>query len=892
MIPRPFVRLLLVALIVTQAPAVLAQSNGTAGTAGSTGTAGTVVSANWRLGARFAPYKFSKLIYSTTVNPRWIEGTEKFWYQWENADGTFYYLVDPAAGSKRQMFDNARIAAELTRITKDPWDAQHLGIRSIKFVDANTLQFEVQSSQDDTTQDAEAERGEQQRQVQGQEGQRARRPKPKKKVFHFTYDVRTQTLSQIADWQAPDNHPSWASISPDGQTIVYAWHDNLYMMTRDQYQTILDARRGKEGPQADSASWKVEVEGTQLTTDGEQYYTYASDDRGDTDDEKLKNKDHRKRASVTWSKDSKRIALVRDDERKSGDLWVIHSVGNKRPQLETYKYDMPGEKNIAQPELLVIDLATKTTVKVKAERFKDQRLGIFNARQFRYPDRDAPQPSLWLADNSNQVYFWRRSRDQHSVDVCVADAATGDVKTLIEERLNTYVEHQPLELLKSGDMLWFSERDGWGHIYRYGPDGTLKNQLTSGPWRTEGIIGVDESRGVVYISGNAREPGEDPYYLHQYRVGLDGSGLTLLDPGNFDHQADNLRRDSYGGFRGQEGLSPATRYFVDNYSRVNTVPASALYDGATGRKVMDLETADFSKLSEAGYKFPEPYTVKAADGVTDLSGVLYKPFDFDSTKVYPAIVYVYPGPQTEAVAQSWSTRVAETTTFAQFGFIIITVGNRGGHPSRSKWYHNYGYGNLRDYGLADKKTAVEQLRDRYAWIDIDRVGIMGHSGGGFMSTAAMLVYPDFFKVAVSESGNHNNDVYNWNWSEKHNGIKEMHNEDSTWFEYNIERNSDLAKNLKGHLMLSTGDIDNNVHPANTFRMADALIKANKRFDFFILPGQRHGYGPVADYWYWVRSEYFIRWLMGDMRYPGVDIEQLNVEREQTGGSAGGRAGGR
>ena len=854
-------------------------SVGTAGFAAPAGSGDTVRIANWQLGARFAPYRFSKLIYSTTVTPRWIEGTEKFWYSWETAAGTSYYLVDPATASKRQIFDNARLAAELTRITRDPWDAQHLPIRRIRFVDANTLQFDVQSSQDDTTQDVEAERGEQQRQVQGQRP--ARKPRPKKQMFHFTYDVRTQTLSEIPDWKAPDNHPDWASISPDGKTIVYARHDNLYLMTRDDYQKILDARRGKDSTQADSAEWKVEVPETQLTTDGEKDYSYADADRGETDVQKEKDKDHRKHASVSWSRDSRRIALVREDERKAGDLWVIHSVGNKRPELETYKYDMPGEKNVAQSEVLVLDLAAKTTVKVKADRFKDQRLGLFDARQVRYPDRDAPQPTLWLADNANQVYFWRRSRDQHGVDVCVADAATGDVKTVIEERLNTYVEHEPLELLKSGDMLWWSERDGWGHVYRYGSDGTLKNQITSGPWRTEGIIGVDEARGVVYLSGNAREPGEDPYYLHQYRVGLDGSGLTLLDPGDFDHQAGTLRRQAYSGFGGQEGLSPGTRYLVDNYSRVNTVPASALYDGATGRKVMDLETADFSKLLAAGYRFPEPYTVKSADGVTDLSGVLYKPFDFDSTRVYPVIAYVYPGPQTEAVNQSWATRVAETTSFAQFGFIIVTVGNRGGHPSRSKWYHNYGYGNLRDYGLADKKAAIEQLHDLHPYLDLDRVGITGHSGGGFMSTAAMLVYPDFYKVAVSESGNHNNDIYNSNWSEKHHGIKEMHDADSTWFEYNIERNSDLARNLKGHLMLSTGDIDNNVHPANTYRMAEALIKANKRFDFFILPGQRHAYGNMSDYWYWVRSEYFIRWLMGDTRYPGVDIEQLNVEKEQT-----------
>jgi dipeptidyl aminopeptidase/acylaminoacyl peptidase len=326
-------------------------------------------------------------------------------------------------------------------------------------------------------------------------------------------------------------------------------------------------------------------------------------------------------------------------------------------------------------------------------------------------------------------------------------------------------------------------------------------------------------------------------------------------------------------------MSESARFFVNNYSRVNTVPASALFDATTGRRILDLEEADLTKLLEAGYQFPESYTVKAADAVTDLYGVMYKPFDFDSTKRYPVVAYVYPGPQTEAVAKSFSTAPHEVG-LAQYGMIVITVGNRGGHPDRSKWYHNYGYGNLRDYGLADKKAAIEQLRDRHAWMDIDRVGIYGHSGGGFMSTAAMLVYPDFFKVAVSSSGNHDNDVYNLNWSEKHHGIKEVTKADSVTFEYAIERNSALAANLKGHLLLTTGDIDNNVHPAGTLRMADALIKANKRFDFFVFPGQRHGYGNMSDYWYWLRTEYFVRHLLGDTRW-SANVAELDNERERT-----------
>jgi dipeptidyl aminopeptidase/acylaminoacyl peptidase len=342
--------------------------------------------------------------------------------------------------------------------------------------------------------------------------------------------------------------------------------------------------------------------------------------------------------------------------------------------------------------------------------------------------------------------------------------------------------------------------------------------------------------------------------------------MALLNPGNFNHTT---------------SISESNRYFVNNYSQVGTTPAAALHDGS-GNKLMDLEEADLSLLFDAGYQFPETFQVKADDAVTDIYGVMYKPFDFNPHKQYPIVAYVYPGPQTESVAKAWSSSSTEVA-LAQMGMIVITIGNRGGHPNRSKWYHNYGYGNLRDYGLADKKVGIEQLADRHDFIDIERVGIYGHSGGGFMSTAAMLVYPDFFKVAVSSAGNHNNDVYNLNWSEKHDGVKEVEDEDGEiTFEYDIDRNSDLAKNLKGHLLLTTGDVDNNVHHAGTFRMAEALIRANKRFDFFIFPGQRHGFGNMSNYWFWLRAEYFAQHLLGDDR-KARDIMELNNEQEQSGG---------
>ena len=820
-------------------------------------------SANYDLAARFAPYRISEMVHSTSVDPQWIEGTDRFWYEWENADGKFFYIVDPGAGSRTLLFDNDRIAAELTRITRDPWDGQHLPIRNIRFISDNILHFEVESSQDEEVEDEDEETEEDQDEEEDDSGSSTR-----KRVHYFEYTVSTRTLRELEDYEAPDNHPDWASVSPDGQTVVFARDHNLFMMGGDDYEQILEARRGKSGDEADDAEDDVEVTETQLTTDGEQYYTYEANftGRGETNVTLEEEKDDRKAASISWARDSERFALIRRDNREVGELWVVHVVGNgnDRPELETYSYEMAGEESVTQEEIIVYDLASKSQVTVSHEPWKDEDLRITTQRQFDYPDSEEPDRSLWISDDSEELYFVRLSRDRHRAAVMVADAGSGDARMLFVDSLNTYIETRPVEMLAGGDMLWWSERDGWAHLYLYGPDGELRQRLTEGPWHVDGIVGVDEARGFVFFTGQGREEGEDPYYAHLYRVSLNGTGLTLLNPGNFDFQSE---------------MGESNRYFVSNYSRVDTAPTSALFD-ASGRRIMDLGEADFGALEAAGYQFPEPYQVESADGVTDIYGVMYRPYDFDPSKTYPIVAYVYPGPQTESVSKSWSANPYEQA-LAQFGMIVVTMGNRGGHPDRSKWYHNYGYGDLRDYGLADKKAVIEQLADRHDFIDIDKVGIYGHSGGGFMSTAAMLVYPDFFKVAVSSAGNHNNDVYNRSWSETHHGVKEVvDDEGNVSFEYDIERNSDLAANLKGHLLLTTGDNDNNVHHAGTFRMAEALIRANKRFDFFIFPGQRHGFGDMSDYWFWLRAEYFVKHLLGDTRWD-VDIIPLQMNAPQT-----------
>ncbi|MFO7767892.1 MAG: DPP IV N-terminal domain-containing protein [bacterium] len=813
-----------------------------------------VRTADYEMASRFTGDKMGKMVFSTRVRPRWLEHSDRFWYEYETAAGRFWYIVDPARSTKHPLFDRDRMAADITRITKDPYDAKHLPIRSIEWVDQDrAFRFDVESSIETVPDTAETSRGKEQEEGE-KRGEEKKETKEKKKIYHLEYTLATGELRELEEWEEDTDHERWASVSPDGEWVVYGRHYNLFLTEYEEYLKLLEDE-------------EAEITEYQLTDDGEEHYSWTREGRGETNVEREKNKDDRKSVGAVWSKDSSRFAVERTDQRKVKDLWVINAIAQPRPTLETYKYDMPGEEHVTQTDIYVFEVATREKVKIDDDRFTDQSVSLLSGDREDYWDEDRPQPRTWFSDSSEEIWFTRTSRDLHRMDLCVADVATGEVRAVVEERMNTYVENQRPELLTgSGELIWWSERDGWGHYYLYGLDGTVKRQITSGPFSCRGIYEVDEDDRVIYFAANGREPGEDPYYNHFYRIGLDGSGLQLLNPGDFDHSV---------------SMDPDGRYFVDNFSRVDTVPQSILHDNR-GEQLLELETADLSVLRDSGYRFPETFKVKADDGVTDLYGVMYRPFDFDPEKKYPIIAYVYPGPQTESVAKAWSSS-SQNTMLAQFNFVVITVGNRGGHPNRSKWYHNYGYGDLRDYGLADKKTAIEQLAMRHDYIDIDRVGIFGHSGGGFMSTAAMLVYPDFFKVAVSSSGNHENNIYNKWWSEKHHGVKEVTDEEgNVSFEYSIEKNSELAENLKGHLLLTTGGIDNNVHPAGTIRMANALIKAGKRFDFFLFPGQRHGYGNMSDYWAWLRAEYFCQHLLGDAR-GAADMMCLQRDEAKSGG---------
>lgn len=773
--------------------------------------------ANYALAERFSAKRVNQMVFSTQITPNWFRDSDKFWYSWRTPQGTRYYIVDPVKGTRTEVFDMDRLAMQVTEFVRYPFEAKHLPIRDLRLKDDKEFTFSI---------------------ISGLKNDRD--------TTCFRYEIATARLDTVA--KEKDKYPRWASVAPNGEFGVFAKGSNLWVM---------DSTSLRKAAKDEKDSTIVEH---RLTTDGIRQFGYGYGNyAGDTEADSTK---RHYPGELVWSPDSKRFATMKWDVRKLDDLWVINSVSDKRPKLESYKYQMPGEPG-PKGYLYIFTMNDGRTGasarQVKSQAFKDQEVSLQSARRTAKDNYLDYWKNEWLGDNTG-FYMVRQSRDLKRLDLCRVDVDSDSTKTIISERERTYVEYRAPFLIGGGkQILHWSERNGWANIYLYNSDGTLVRNLTEGAFHVEDILGVNEKEGYILLSACGVNKDENPYQMHTFRVPLTGGALQQLDMNDMDVLST---------------ASDDAKFFVANYSRVDWTPAVALFS-ATGKRIADLETADLSLLFEAGYKFPERFKVKAADGITDLYGAMYKPYDFDSTKVYPICDYVYPGPQVEANNISWSRGFTRTDRLAQIGMIVITVGNRGGHPNRSKWYHNFGYGNLRDYGLEDQKYAIQQLGARHPFIDLDRVGIHGHSGGGFMSTAAILKYPDFFKAAVSCAGNHDNSIYNRWWSEQHHGVLEKIDKGDTTFVYSIQTNPEIASNLKGHLMLVHGDIDNNVHPANTIRVVNALIRANKRFDMLILPGQRHGFGDMNEYFFWRMADYYAEWLIGDSERWKPDITQMN-----------------
>jgi dipeptidyl-peptidase 4 len=607
------------------------------------------------------------------------------------------------------------------------------------------------------------------------------------------------------------NAPLSYARSPDGMQEAFIRDWNLW---------VRDVATGKEAA---------------LTTDGVKDFGYATDNAG------WQRSDH---PIVRWSLDSKQIATFQQDQREVGDMYLVDTkVGH--PTLQAWKYPLPGDKVVAMIQRVIIDVAARKVIRLQMppDQHRSSLCDDVACRGGEWSDVQ------WSTDGAT-LAFVSTSRDHKREQLRVADAASGVVRDVLEETTPTFYESGNGRvnwhyLPASNEVIWFSERDNWGQLYLYDlQTGKLKHAITSGEGNVTQLLRVDERARVAYFSAVGKEKGRDPYFRHFYRVDLDGRHLQLLTPADADHDV---------------SLSTSGRLFVDRYSRPDVPPIAELRD-AGGKLIATLETADISRLVATGWKPPTPIVVKARDGITDLYGLMYKPTTLDPAKKYPIVNHIYPGPQTGSVGgRSFSPARGDAQALAELGFVIVEIDGMG-TPWRSKKFHEVYFGDMADNTLPDQIAGMKELAARYPWVDLDRAGIYGHSGGGFATGAAMFHYPDFFKVGISESGNHDNRVYEDDWAEKWTGLLETKPDGTS--NYDSQANQNFAKNLKGKLLLAHGTMDGNVPPNNTLLVVEALVKANKDFELLMLPNQAHGYGSASDYMTRRRWDFFVRNLLG------------------------------
>jgi dipeptidyl aminopeptidase/acylaminoacyl peptidase len=751
----------------------------------------TLTKADYARAEKFMGYDTSPLVSGGFVNPGWMAG-DRFWYRAATPRGAEFLLVDPARGTKQPAFDQAKVAAALSATAGTQYAADSLPFFSIDLSDdGHTVSFDA--------------------------GRR-----------HYRCDTAGATCSDEgaatgrggfgrggrgfgrgggggANGRPPEN------MSPDGQHAVFIRDWNLW---------VRDVATGQD---------------RQLTHDGVENFGYATDNAGWK---------HSDQAIGLWSPDSKEFATYQQDQRKTGDMYlVVTNVGH--PTLQAWKYPLPGDTDITMIQRVIVNVDAGSVVRLKMP--PDQhRTSICDDISC---GGNTLSDAEWSADGRT-LMFLSTSRDHRDENLRVADAATGDVRDVYEEKMPDYFEsgynmvnwHY---LPESNEFIWYSERTDWGQLYLYDlTTGKLKNAITSGDYKVWQVVKVDRDARRLYFTAGGREKG-NPYFSHFYSVKFDGSDVRSLTPDSANHSVQ---------------LAPDGRYLVDTYSTPQTPSVTVLRDDH-GKVIAQLDKQDISKLVATGWKPPKTVVVKARDGKTDLYGLLYTPTHLVPNRKYPIVNHIYPGPQSGSVGGwGFSPSRGDAQALAELGFVVVEI-DAMGSPGRSHSFQAKYYGAMgRDNGLPDQMAGMKQLAQRYPYVDIDRAGIYGHSGGGFATADAMFRYPDFFKVGISESGNHDQTEYEDDWGEKWQGLNVP--VAGGGMSYDQESNESVAKNLKGHLLLAHGTIDDNVPPYNTLLVVDSLIKYNKDFDLLLIPNVHHGYAAASNYMTRRRWDYFVRYLLG------------------------------
>ncbi|MBS1627871.1 MAG: DPP IV N-terminal domain-containing protein [Bacteroidetes bacterium] len=723
-------------------------------------------------------YNIDKFIDRSVSGINWLEG-DKLTYRTLTPNGTEFYCVDAVKGTRSLAFNHEKLAAALSKETGKSYTATTLPFQSFNFdKDLKTIHFRVSG-------------------------------------HFYSADLQTYTITKT---EGTGNNNEGANsfagrrragnevASPDGTKAAFIRNYNLW---------VKDIKTGTE---------------TQLTTDGIKDFGYATDNAGWK---------HSDAAILKWSPDSKKIATFQQDQRNVGDMYLV-STNVGHPKLYSWKYPLPGDKEIAMIHRVIIDVEQKKVIRLNIPPDPHRAtLGDDISSSGTFDDID------WSEDGT-QLAFVSTSRDHKNEKLRIANAQTGEVKEVLEETVATQFESGQGRinwrfLPKTNEIIWYSESDNWGHLYLYNAtSGKLKNQITKGNFVVTQLLKIDEKNRILYFYANGLQT-ENPYFTQLYSIGFDGKNMKLLTPGDGIHSIQ---------------FSPSGNFILDTWSKPD-VPQTVAIRNLQGKLMVELERRDISRLKATGWKPPTPFSVKAHDGVTDIYGILFLPSNFNPNKKYPIIDYIYPGPQGGSISGAWAfgAAIRDNQALAELGFIVMALEGTG-NPLRSKSFHDMYYPNMSENTLPDQVTAIRQLAQRFNYIDTNKIGIWGHSGGGFATACAMFKYPDFFKVGISESGNHDNRNYEDDWGERYIGLLQGDN-------YEMQANQIYAKNLKGKLMLAHGLLDDNVPPYNTLLVVEALEKANKDYDLVIFPNSAHGYGAYSNYMMRRRWDYFVRNLLGE-----------------------------
>ncbi len=744
---------------------------------------------------RLLPWNAARLTSDLVIKPRWIDSDDCFWYRLKTLKGIEFVLVDPDKGRRTPAFDHVRLAAALSQASGIPCTAERLPFEEIEFRNGGlSIVFDIAESSSSG---------------------------------RWNCDLASYACERIGD---TPQKPTDAVRSPDGQWDAF---------TRDNNVWLRSLSNGEERA---------------ITQDGETNYDYGEALLSPLTSAGIEPPPP---PVIIWSPDSSRLLFCRIDQREAPQFHLVQSLpkdGGVRPHLHSFAYPLPGDESLPKAQLVCADLNSGTLTEVDIEPLPLQ-----------YHGSPISPDWVWWSADSQSIYLVRQGRGYLQYNLFAIDATTGAARVVVAEESERGVDPSlqrgklSIRVIAGGSqVIWYSQRDGWGHLYLYdAATGALLRQLTSGSYTVSQVEYVDEAVGTVYFSALGREADRDPYYAHLYRVSLDGGEPELLTEEDANHSVT---------------LSPGGKYIIDSFSTVNQPPVTVLR-AIDGSKICELEKAEIDALVAVGWRAPERFCAKARDGSTDVYGVIFRPSDLDATRQYPVIDYIYGGPQvTQApaafadAARGRESNFWQAQALAELGFIVVMMDGLG-MPGRSKAYHDVSYRNLGDGGLADHIAALRQLADRYLYFDLSRVGIFGHSAGGYASTRAMFTCPDFYKVAVSSAGNHDHRLDKATWVERYMGIPvEEH--------YREQANQTLAHNLKGKLLLIHGEMDENVHIASTLVVVDALIKANKDFDLLIMPNQPHA---CTSHPYFVRRrwDYFVRHLLGVEPPSGYQIKQVD-----------------